>query len=140
MTAALIERLGHHYKLSTFINGPVNDYFIGEALVELGEPYPYGEARHGYRGVFDYWYDKLGLLTPQAVVGILKQASKPKPPRKGSACPCRSGKIVRKCHRVQILWIQNRFPTDFLLSEAESLAEVVRIAEEHANSQKSIAA
>lgn len=54
---------------AAYMAGPVADYFFGQALVEIGESWPFGERDHGLPGVLDAYAEVLGLA---ADLGAIK--------------------------------------------------------------------
>lgn len=83
--------------LLDFLNVPVRNYFIGFCLVEMGEPWPFGQRSHGAEGIFEYYGELLGTDDRQTLVRYIECLSKPT--LKGYwDCPCGSGKQIRKCH------------------------------------------
>ena len=82
---------------ATFMAGPVRSFFIGQALVLRGEPWPIGERAHGTAGAVEAFGELVGftklpelrealrMLKRSFVAGHLN-------------CPCGSGKKLRNCH------------------------------------------
>lgn len=123
--AALRKRLGRNFKVSSYILGPMSEYFLGQALVEIGEPWPAGEARHGPLGVLDFWQSFFPDDLPRQIAQVLRSAAKTKPPRKSSRCPCGRRQPVRRCHRSSIRRLQSLYPPSELLNDAMAI-EVLR--------------
>jgi len=85
------------FDLLTFIEGPVRGYFIGQALVEQGEPWPQGEWRHGNEGSADWFKEFLDGLSPEQWRAYLQTLAIRE--LKGHlVCPCGNGRRVRNCH------------------------------------------
>jgi hypothetical protein len=84
-------------RFETFLLGPVHSYFVGQSLVEAGQPWPFGERKHGVDGALEALRDVLGLTTDdQARTAFLMLS---KPVIKGHwDCPCNSGMRLRDCH------------------------------------------
>lgn len=81
----------------SFMSGPVNSYFLAQALVEMGEPWPHGERSHGRAGVLEAYADLIGVADSTLMIAWLRtlenQAAKGHWP-----CPCGNGRILRRCH------------------------------------------
>lgn len=87
--------------LLDFLNVPVRNYFIGYCLVEMGEPWPFGQRSHGADGIFEYYSELLGTDDKRVVIRFLECLSKST--LKGHwACPCGNGKRIRNCHRTTL--------------------------------------
>jgi hypothetical protein len=64
----------------SFVDGPARNYFLGQALVERGNPWPFGEWAHGLRGKLDYYKSLVGTDNPRTICRFLEclQANKVK--------------------------------------------------------------
>lgn len=83
--------------LLAFIDGPLCNYFMGQSLVEHGEPWPFGEWAHGFQGVLDYYKATFGTDEAPKIRKYLDYLAAKKV--KGHwDCPCESGKRLRECH------------------------------------------
>lgn len=95
--ADYFQRHPGQFDLMAFIEGPVRDYFIGQALVERGDPWPCGEWDHGDAGTnqwFKGFLEDLSVTQMEAYFRILALRD-----LKGHVvCPCGSGMRVRDCH------------------------------------------
>lgn len=81
----------------TFLLGPVHSYFLGQSLVEAGQPWPFGERKHGIDGAIEALRDILGLASDDQARAALWTLSKAT--IKGHwDCPCGSGRRLRACH------------------------------------------
>ncbi|MBK8197628.1 MAG: hypothetical protein IPK75_04595 [Acidobacteria bacterium] len=97
-----------------FMNGPVSDYFLGQALVDRGEDWPFGELPHGMKGVIVAFAKVLGISkSEQGVVRYLTILSYPH--IKGHfSCPCGSELPLRKCHGLDVEALSSKI--DFKLA------------------------
>jgi hypothetical protein len=120
--AAVRKRLGPQFQLSSFISGPMNDYFIGQALVAAGKPWPVGEARHGVPGIYDYWAEELQALAPYRIGRLLKYASKGKLPRKNGRCPCGRHTMSRTCHGEVVKRLIEQYPKGDLARDGDLIS------------------
>ena len=92
-----------------FLNVPVFNYFLGESLVELGHPRPFGERSHGIAGVFEYYAEALGTQDRHVIANFVECLSRA--PAKGHwLCPCGSGLRIRRCHQDLIRSLEDRIP------------------------------
>ncbi|MBZ4414680.1 hypothetical protein K8640_41340 [Myxococcus sp. XM-1-1-1] len=94
--------------LLAFLRGPVHNYFLGQALVELGEPWPFGEWGHGVAGVREHYGQLLGTSAPARVMELLRYALSP---AKGHwPCPCGQPRRLRSCHGELVRTLKERVP------------------------------
>lgn len=95
--------------LLDFLNVPVRNYFIGYCLVEMGEPWPFGQRSHGAEGIFEYYSELLGTDDRLVVIRYLECLSKHT--LKGHLeCPCGSGKRIRNCHQTILNELREKIP------------------------------
>lgn len=109
------------FDLFTFLDGPVRDYFIGQALVERGDPWPQGEWAHGSKGR-DEWFKEFmtGLSSERAdaYLGTLELNE-----LKGHIlCPCGSGRRIRTCHYALL----EQMRADLTVKQIDALARRAR--------------
>jgi hypothetical protein len=110
------------FDLMAFLEGPVRDYFLGQALVERGEPWPYGEWRHGGEGAVDWLLEFARSLGPKEMDAYLSVMAIRH--LKGHvACPCASGKKIRHCH----MELLNKLRSTLTLPRWRRLFETVRL-------------
>lgn len=97
------------FHMLTFLDGPVRSYFIAQALVERGDPWPFGEWGHGHIGYKQWFNEFLASLTPEkarAYMGLLSYRE-----IKGHhICPCGSGLRLRSCHLPLVLRLRELVP------------------------------
>ncbi len=90
-----------------FLDGPVRNFLLFQALKERGEPWPGGERDHGRRGLVEAYGEMVGMSTEAAVAKCLEYLASKK--IKGHwPCPCGSGKKLRDCHVTSIRTAQTR--------------------------------
>ena len=83
--------------LLDFLNGPVRNFFLGQSLVEQGDPWPLGQWAHGVEGIRNYYAELLGTQDVSVICAYLESLSAKR--IKGHwPCPCGSGKRLRDCH------------------------------------------
>lgn len=103
-----------------FLKGPVYNYFLGQTLVSLGEPWPFGQRSHGLSGIKEFYAELLGTDDFDSVVRYLEYLSKPK--IKGHwPCPCGSGNKIRHCHSIQLRDLSSKVSNKIALKMLERL-------------------
>ena len=88
---------GQQPSLLGFVNGLVVPYLYGYCHWERHGEHPFGEQKHGAKGIVQYYVERLHLkddMAALAIVAFLFEHGY----RGHHACPCRSGQIVRRCH------------------------------------------
>lgn len=87
--------------------GPVRNYFLGQALVEAGHPWPFGERKHGYAGLVQAYEELLGVEGRDAIFRYLRYLQGPD--IKGHwTCPCGSGDPLQRCHLEELRTLQEK--------------------------------
>lgn len=107
--------------LLAFIDGPVSNYFLGQALVERGEAWPFGEWAHGLQGKLDYYKSLFGTDDPRAI-GKFLQSVEAKKVKGHWDCPCMNGRRLRDCHFALLKDLRTRMPRS---EAAKSLRQFV---------------
>ncbi|MDE2441422.1 MAG: hypothetical protein KGP14_10385, partial [Betaproteobacteria bacterium] len=94
--------------IGSFINGPLNEYFLSQFWFEKTGKWPFGERPHGTAGMEEAYADALGIANRrEALIYHLRLLSQEWP--KGHwVCPCGSGQIVRQCHRDDLMSLHRR--------------------------------
>jgi hypothetical protein len=85
------------FDILTFLDGPVRDFFLGQIMVEAGDPWPFGEWAHGADGQDAWLREFAASLTDRqrdayasALAGPRIEVREP--------CPCESGRTTGACH------------------------------------------
>jgi hypothetical protein len=102
----------------------LRNYFIGQALVERGEPWPFGEWRHGLNGMRDYYTEVFGtddLSKARRYLDCLAA----KRVRGHWDCPCRSGKRLRHCHMNLVSELRDKIPRSEAIKALNRLENVL---------------
>jgi hypothetical protein len=103
-----------------FLEGPVWNFFLGQAWVENGMGWPFGEREHGDEGIRALCSEIFGVSTDSAIreyVDIIARDV-----LKGHwLCPCGSGRKLRQCHQAQVVELKRRFPAQLRRSLREQL-------------------
>ena len=98
-----------HDSLLAFLNGPVRNFFLGQILVESGQPWPFGERDHGITGLIEAYGEIVGAFDEVTLRRYLDVLSR-NTPRGHFECPCGSGKRLRNCHLEEIKSLHERIP------------------------------
>jgi hypothetical protein len=83
----------------TVLNGPVRNFLLSQSVFAATGKWPFGEYAHGDAGKREALRDILRAPTPDDKDLLWRVSALLKPPRRQNACPCRSGRLYRKCHR-----------------------------------------
>jgi hypothetical protein len=92
-----------------FLDGPMKNFFLGQLLVEIGKPWPFGERQHGYEGLIQAYMEVLGISDATRVIAYFDCLRK-KAIRGHHDCPCGSNKRLRYCHRTELQELAKRIP------------------------------
>lgn len=104
-----------------FLKGPVHNFFLSQALVQTGQPWPFGQHGHGANGIRDYYSKLLATEDPIAILKYLGYLSKPR--LKGHwDCPCGSGKRLRNCHVNMLNDLRDKIPPHIASNSWNKLA------------------
>lgn len=99
------------HSFAAFLNGPVNEFFLGQYWYEKTGKWPFGERPHGLKGLEEAYADALGIPHKKKdLIYRLRLLSQDWP--KGHwLCPCGSGKRLRHCHRDELMALHQRIPS-----------------------------
>ena len=88
---------------AAFLNGPLHEFFLAQYWFEKTGKWPFGERSHGEKGLVEAFADVLGTQNKkQNVIYYLRLLSQDWP--KGHWwCPCGSGKLLRHCHKADLM-------------------------------------
>ncbi|KUO40384.1 MAG: hypothetical protein AVW05_03720 [Hadesarchaea archaeon DG-33] len=114
--------------LLDFLNGPVRNFFVGQSLVELGQPWPFGEWSHASVGIIEYYAELLGTKDLATILRYLDYLSKPK--IKGHwKCPCGSGRRLRNCHFEELKDLRTKVRQDDAQRSRQRLISLTKTLE-----------
>lgn len=117
------------FNVMTFLDGPVRDFFLGQALVERGDPWPYGTWDHQEAGQRQWLYEFSRSLTDTQRQAFLTALIEPSP---GGAtpCPCGRGRQMSQCHESLLLRLRRLLTQvqaeELLSQESEETGKVRR--------------
>lgn len=92
-----------------FLDGPVHNFFLGQSLVALGQPWPFGEWRHGADGVIEFYSQYFGINDRSTVINFLTVLAK-RETKPHWICPCGSGRKIKACCRARLARLRHQFP------------------------------
>lgn len=98
------------YSFVSYLDGPVRNYFIGQGLVEKGQPWPFKEWAHGKAGLLEAYGELLGL-SEEAEIRRYLDCLGHKKIKEHWPCPCGSRNQIRQCHAVDLKRLQETFPS-----------------------------
>ena len=107
-------------RLVTFVRTLVVEYLYGFAYFEKYGEMPFGELSHGAQGIREYYQDLFKIDNIQTVLALLKVMADGTY-RGHQACPCGSGKILRKCHGPFMLNLLKQPPKERFLHDTTNI-------------------
>jgi hypothetical protein len=107
-------------RLLAFVKTLVIEYLYGYAYQQKHGTLPFGELSHGCQGIREYYHHAFNTQDVQIVLALLKILAD-ETYRGHHACPCGSGKILRKCHGPDLLNVLEHQPRKRFLSDAQSV-------------------
>jgi hypothetical protein len=105
----LVLTRGEPMLLTSFIDGPVRDYFLAQVSYETEGRWPFGDRGHGTTGVREFYKELLGTADAETVRRYLVVLSQERVYRQWF-CPCGSGEKLRRCHGSAIAALRERVP------------------------------
>ncbi|RJR45241.1 MAG: SEC-C domain-containing protein [Desulfobacteraceae bacterium] len=113
-------------RLLSFLKGPVHNFFLGQSLVELGEPWPFGQWGHGADGIREFYAERLGTDDIYGLMAYVEYLAKKK--IKGHwPCPCQSGKRLRECHGRTVHDLAEKIPRQVAMESLKKLREQFKL-------------
>lgn len=107
-------------RLISFVGSLVVEYLYGYAHLEKYGALPFEELSHGCQGIREYYQDIFDIRDVQIVLALLKVLADGTY-RGHQACPCGSGRILRKCHGTILLGLLEYQPKKRFLRDAENV-------------------
>ncbi len=98
---------GQAMMLGAFMDGPLRDYFLAQAVFEREGCWPFGERGHGEAGVVEFYRELFGTSDAVVIDRYLVMLSEPRLHRQWF-CPCGSGQKLRRCHGQQLESLRHR--------------------------------
>lgn len=97
------------YRLIEFLDVPVRNFFLGQSMVLMGMPWPFGERSHGLNGILESYAQLTGAPSLALAEEYLRLLAKEKITGH-HLCPCGSGKNLRHCHQKMLRELRERIP------------------------------
>jgi|SRR6478736_366952 len=111
------------FNIVSFLDGPVRSYFLGQAGVELGVPFPLGEWGHGTDGLREMVRTLIGFDDVKVCIRFLELLGG-KVIKTHWLCPCGSGGQLLRCHLEVVRTLRSRLTLStrrFLLERARAV-------------------
>lgn len=88
--------------VSTVLDGPIRNFFLSQSVFESSGYWPFGEYQHGDAGRREALRAVLRGDSTEDKDLAWRALALMMPPRRQNTCPCRSGRLYRKCHRDEL--------------------------------------
>jgi hypothetical protein len=93
--------------LISFLQGPVRDFFLWQAHMDLTGKELFPARSHGADGILESYYEELGTKDPVVVRNLLEYLAHNKP--KGNRiCYCGSGRKLSDCHLGKLMELRRK--------------------------------
>ena len=87
--------------LRGYVNRLVIPYLYGYCYWKKFGKHPFGEHAHGGAGIIQYYTEQLQLERETSAVEVVRYLYE-RGYNKNDPCPCRSGKVIRDCHKKEL--------------------------------------
>lgn len=104
----LIRAEDHSFK--AFMDGPLYEFFLSQYWFEKTGKWPFGEWTHGPMGLVEAYAHALGIPNEQTCLIYYLRLLSLDWPKGHWRCPCGSGKLLRHCHRDELMVLHERVP------------------------------
>ena len=98
--------------LVTFVRNLVHPFLVGQFYYEAHGKWPWPDRPHGTEGVLQAYRGRLGLHEEQRLVPFMRMLATGDYPKRGSPCPCGSGRRFGRCHQSAMLNLQTCIAPD----------------------------
>jgi hypothetical protein len=106
--------------LVEYLDGPVRNFFLSQIIVAGGNPWPFGEWKHGKDGLLQAYGELLGVTGERQIRAYLDYLASKRV--KGHwLCPCGSTKRLRDCHARHFATLRDRIPRRIAASALDRL-------------------
>jgi len=95
---------------AAFLNGPLNEFFLGQYWYERTGKWPFGERAHGAKGLEEAYAETLGIPNKTKLLIYYLRLLSLDWPKGHWLCPCGSGERLRYCHRGELMALHQRVP------------------------------
>ncbi len=98
------------HSFAAFLNGPLNEFFLGQYWYEKTGRWPFGERPHGQKGLEEAYADALGIPNKKKDLLYHLRLLSQDWPKGHWLCPCGSGKRLRHCHQHDLMTLHEKVP------------------------------
>ena len=96
--------------LQKYFSGPLYNFFLNQFQKEKTGNWPLGEEEHGFNGLLTAFSEVLDCPNNKRDIQCLLRVLSQDWPKGHWACPCKSGKIIRKCCKNSLQELHERIP------------------------------
>lgn len=96
--------------VQAYFDSPLKNYFLGQHIKHTTGDWPFGERRHGKKGIIDAFGEILGCARNEKKIEYLLRILTKSWPRGHWDCPCKSGQIIRKCCFADLAKLNKKVP------------------------------
>jgi hypothetical protein len=96
------------HSFAGYLNGPVNEYFLGQYWYEKTGTWPFGELPHGQEGLVEAYTDVLGIRPQKMELIFYLRLLSQDWPKGHWLCPCGSAKRLRYCHSADLMLLHDK--------------------------------
>ncbi len=108
----------------SFLQGPLNSFFVGYLHYLAHGVWPFGERRHGIDGILDFYRERTEISEPEGLLSAMKLLANGDV--KGHwKCPCGSRQKIRTCH-AGILKLREAVPPAVAFASLRRIADEVK--------------
>lgn len=112
-------------KFKFFIDQVLIPHLSRETFRELNGSYVDGEYDHGYAGIWQFYFKKLGTDDKQVILAELKQMTESQWPNRNAPCLCGSNLKFKRCHQPK--WEElKKLGTNYISSQIQQLENNLR--------------
>lgn len=119
-------RFAEHKNLLLFIECQVIPYLFSYSYKREHRKLPFGDLRHGTRGLLQYYTEFFGTYPVQAMMLLKCLAHDFAPPI--MACPCGSGSKLRDCHGPKLAELRPHLPPKQFADERRDMIKLLQDA------------
>lgn len=114
--------------LAAFIEGPLRSFFLGASSKLRTGKWAYDERTHGGAGICEFYGEFIGTAEPRRVLALLRMLQA-NDIESRAACPCGSGRSLRRCHGRQVHDLRSRKLPKEMMARSVKQAEEAALVE-----------
>lgn len=96
------------HSFTSFMNGPLHQFFLGQVHFEKTGKWPFGEYAHGEEGLREAYAEVLGTPNKKKDILYHLRLLSQDWPKGHWLCPCGSGQPLRYCHQVDLMFLHEK--------------------------------